>query len=145
MHDPLPFWSRWLQVASAAFALQSASWIGLGTLDPFGVYDRALADALFGRDVLTAGETRVFAFANVLLGATSAGFFVLLFFLARIPFRRGERWAFACIASGVLTWFVLDSAFSIRAGAAFNALYVNLPCLLVLAVPLVATARRFAR
>jgi hypothetical protein len=71
------FWSQWLQVASALFAVQAVSWILLGTLDPFGIYDRFLAESLFARHSLTDSERSVFAFANILLGATTAGFFCL--------------------------------------------------------------------
>jgi hypothetical protein len=137
------FWSQWLQVASALFALQAVSWILLGTLDPFGIYERLLAESLFARHTLTDAERSVFAFANVLLGATTAGFFVMFFMLARIPFQRGERWSYLCLVVGLLTWFVLDSTFSLIHGATFNVLLVNVPCLVVLSIPLLATARMF--
>jgi hypothetical protein len=137
------FWSQWLQVASALFAVQAVSWILLGTLDPFGVYDRLMAESLLARNSLTEGERSVFAFANVLLGATTAGFFVMFFMLARIPFQRLERWSYCCLTLGLLTWFVLDSTFSLVRGATFNVLLVNIPCLVVLSIPLLATARTF--
>jgi hypothetical protein len=137
------FWSLWLQIASALFAVQAVSWILLGTLDPFGIYDQLLAESLLARDSLTDGERSVFAFANILLGATTAGFFVMFFILARIPFQRLERWSYFCLVFGLLTWFVLDSSFSLMHGAVFNVLLVNVPCLLVLSIPLLATARAF--
>lgn len=135
----LAFWSGWLQAAAVLFVLQSISWIALGSFDPFGFYDSQLAQALFGRGALTAEETRLFALSNVLLGATSAGFFIMVGVLARIPLRCREPWAWGCLAGGIATWFVLDSLFSLASGAAFNVVFVNLPCLVVLALPMWGT------
>jgi hypothetical protein len=67
----------------------------------------------------------------------------MFFMLARIPFQRLERWSYLCLVLGLLTWFVLDSAFSLIHSAVFNVLLVNVPCLAVLSIPLLAMARTF--
>jgi hypothetical protein len=61
---------------------------------------------------------------------------VLFGFVARHGLRRRERWAHISLSASLGTWFVLDSVASVMIGATFNVLHVNLPCLLVLGIPL---------
>ena len=42
-----------------------------------------------------------------------------------------------------VTWFLLDSVYSISVGAWFNVLIVNIPCLMLVGIPLVFTAPVF--
>ena len=146
MHNPkIKFWSRWLVCASAVFAVLSLTWIFFGSFDPFGIYDSRLAGALFGRETLSASEQSVFGFGAGLLGATGFAFFVLCAFLAGIPFLNGEKWAHTALTAGIVSWFVLDSVFSVYMNAYFNVFIVNVPCLLAYAVPLAMTAPYFYR
>ncbi|HVO71423.1 MAG TPA: hypothetical protein VMT24_15340 [Aggregatilineaceae bacterium] len=78
------------------------------------------------------------------LGATVAGWGVFLAFLAHTPFKRRERWARDCMAAGIGLWFVLDTAVSLYHRVYFNALAVNVPLLLIVALPLWFTRREFA-
>ena len=139
------FWTRFLLVASALFAAQAASWIVIGSFDPFGLYKGLLAHALFGGDGLSPEARTTFRFGVGLLGATTAAFFVLVFLIVRHAFSRREPWSHRAVVAGVAVWFVLDSGFSLAVGAVFNVVLVNVPCLIILAIPLLATAREFAR
>jgi hypothetical protein len=69
---------------------------------------------------------------------------VFLAFLAHTPFKRRERWARDCMAAGIGLWFVLDTAVSLYHRVYFNALAVNVPLLLIVALPLWFTRREFA-
>lgn len=73
-----------------------------------------------------------FLFASI--GGTIAGHFAMLVFAAR----RGH-WGI-CLVS-VLAWFLLDSTITVLEGAWFNLWMVNLPCLVLVSVATVATAR----
>ncbi|MGI9173964.1 MAG: hypothetical protein ACR2GR_01415 [Rhodothermales bacterium] len=66
-------------------------------------------------------------------------------FIAAIPFRRGERWAWQAVLRGTLVWFVVDSAVSLWHGATFNVYLVNLVPVLVFGLPLGATWPAFFR
>lgn len=113
---------RLLSIASIVFAVQIASWVVIGSLDPWGWYDSMLA--------------------AVLLGATSAGFFVLFHMIVRHALSRGEQWAWRALTGALCVWFVLDSGMSAWLGAWFNIWLVNLPCLLITGVPLLRIRAR---
>jgi len=130
------FWRRWLLVASAVFALQGALWAVLGSFDPFGYYTRLLAAALWNLPELPPDGQRAFEFMLVPLGATTAGYFVLVHMLVRRAFPRREPWAYWTVVGALLTWFFVDSAFSLAHGAAFNVWLVNVPCVIVMGLPL---------
>jgi hypothetical protein len=139
------FWARILEVAAWLFAGQAVTWVVLGSFDPFGMYDQRLAWALVGRDTWSEETRGVLRFCVGLLGATTAGFFVLVACLARHAIARGERWAVRAVSAGVSTWFLLDCGLSLWVGASFNVWLVNLPCLFVLGVPLAVLWRGLDR
>lgn len=139
----LPFWTRWLLIVSILLAVQGMSWIIMGSFDPMGIYDARVARVLLDSDSLPASAKATFRYAVALLGATDAAFFVLFAIIVRIPFSRRESWAHAALSSSILTWFLLDSVFSISVGAWFNVLIVNIPCLLLIGIPLACTAPVF--
>jgi len=68
------------------------------------------------------------------MGGTTAAQGAMMVYLGR---RAGsEPWATpACLAS-ILTWFVIDSSYSLAYGAAFNVLFVNLPFVVLVVPPL---------
>jgi len=132
------FWRGYLLVVSALFAVQAISWVFIGSFDPFGFYDGLLARALYGQDALPADAGRMFQFAVAPLGATTAGYFVLVHAIVRFAFPRREPWAWWAVTAAVAVWFVLDSAFSIVHGAVFNVWLVNIPCVILLGSALAA-------
>jgi hypothetical protein len=132
-------WRRRLVALCMLFALVGASWVVLGSLDPLGLYERLLARAFFGAGSLGPLAGPVFRFMAGLLGATTAAFFVLAAFVVEHAFP--ARWAYRAVWAAVLTWFVLNSALSLFVGATFNVAVVNVPCLVALAVPLLALRR----
>ena len=139
------FWIQWLFGASVVFAMQAASWALIGSFDPFGFYESYAASALWGSSALPDDARRMFAFAVIPLGATTCGFFVIVAMITREALARRERWAYRAVSAGIVTWFVLDTAFSAAHGAWFNIWIVNLPSFLVLATPLIGMRRHLVR
>jgi hypothetical protein len=137
------FWRTYLLVASALFGLQGVSWILFGSFDPFGFYTGMMAWTFWGSVGLTSEAQKTFSFAVGPLGATTAGYFVLVHYLVRYGFPRRERWAYTAVVTAVLVWFGLDTAASLRHGAWFNVVIVNVPCLILLGIPLLALRRAF--
>ena len=137
------FWTNWLLIVSILLAIQGVSWIIIGSFDPLGIYDAKLARLLLDSDALPTDAKATFGYAVGLLGATDAAFFLLVAIIVRIPFSNRESWAHAALSISILTWFLLDSAFSISVGAWFNVFIVNIPCLLLTGIPLACTASRF--
>ena len=139
------FWRAYLLVASALFGLQGISWVLFGSFDPFGLYTGLMAQAFWGSTALTAEAQTTWGFAVGPLGATTAGYFLLIHMLVRYAFPRGEWWSYMAVVGAVLVWFGLDTAASLLHGAWFNVLLVNIPCLVLLGVPLFALRRAFGR
>lgn len=138
------FWRCWLMVASAMFGIFGASWAVLGNFDPFGIYTSLLARSQWGTGQPTSEALDTFAFMAVPLGATTAGYFVMVFMLVRFAFAQRQPWAYWTVVAALLTWFVIDSVFSGLHGAYFNIWLVNLPCLLIMGVPLLMLRNAFA-
>jgi hypothetical protein len=136
------FLDHWLFAVCVVFGLAGLLWVVVGSFDPFGLWDGMLAKAFYdGRTPESVDRFRRFILGP--FGATNAGCFVALALIARFPFRRREPWAFAAIAGAIGLWFVVDSAASIAHGAAFNVWLVNVPCVVLLGVPLIGLYSRF--
>ena len=138
------YWRKILLVLSAVFAALGASWGLIGGFDPVGFYEGHMARSLWRAERLPEDARRAFAFTLVPLGATTAGFFVLVFLIVRHAFPRRERWAYQAVVRAVLIWFALDTGLCAVHQAWFNVLIVNVPCLAVLGVPLLALRPYFA-
>ena len=136
------FWYRWLLTVSIFFALVGLyiaflpeGWV----LTPWN--EAAEREFFEGNPTVEATAFKSFLFGP--LGATIAGFYVLQVFVVWNAFGRKERWAWWAIAAGTLVWFAVDSLRSIQHGAWFNLILINLPCLLIVGLPLVMTYRYF--
>ena len=115
----------------------------MGSFEPFGIYDAMLSRTLLSADHLTGDSLIIYQFMIGLLGATDAAFFVLFAFIVRYPFANREQWAHVALTTGILLWFILDTGLSLHFDATFNIFCVNIPCLLILGLPLLATASEF--
>jgi hypothetical protein len=78
------------------------------------------------------------------LGSAMASWGMLLAFIAHYPFRKHDRWAWNCMALGILVWYFIDTPISIYFGVYFNALFNTILLALVI-LPLVFTRRDFAQ
>jgi hypothetical protein len=142
---PSRFWIGWLRAVSVFFFLQSCYWAVSGRFDPFGIYDGAMARALFGADALPADAERSFRFALAPFGATSAAYFLLQLALVHFALARGERWAWWAVFGAFGFWFALDSALSLAHGARFNVWLANLPALALMLPGALGTAASLQR
>ena len=136
-----PIWPRWLSLASAgimAFGLIMVLLPAL-TMEGFSllVYGSSSRIAGFGTE-----PGRYIALAHAVLGAVMLSWGLLLWFVVRGAFARGEREGWRMVALAVAAWFVPDTAFSLWSGFWHNAL-LNVLILLLYAVPLAATRSVF--
>lgn len=76
------------------------------------------------------------------IGGATAGQLVILAWMAKQAIARGERWAIGASLASVLAWFMVDSAYSLAANAAFNVVMVNVPTLVLTLPPLAWAALR---
>lgn len=126
-------WIVYLKGVSVFFAFQGLVWALIGSFDPFGIYDSLMAQAFFGQQSLPAAAQKVFRFVLAPFGATTAGYFVLQYFITAYAFAEKHKWAYQAIIVAFLLWFVTDTSLSLYYGAYFNIFMANFPALLLMA------------
>lgn len=133
------FYRRWLSIANAltlgigllaAFAIDSL---------PFSWYNAGMEATFFDGSKPPAEVQEFKRWTFAVIGATIAGFQLLIVLVSEYALRHRQAWAWWAITSSFLLWFCIDTGLSIYYGAWFNVLLINLPALLLVAVPLVAT------
>jgi hypothetical protein len=136
------FWQRWLFILSLiiiTFGLAMA-WLNDSAL--FELLNRQVDPVFWGAQPLPQEAIVFRGWTYGVIGATMAGWGVFIAFLAQVPFRRRERWAWNCMTIGILAWFLPDTAISLAAGVIFNAVFNSLLLALV-ALPLIFTRKDF--
>ena len=137
------FWQKWLLVVTILIIL-----FGLLLLVPNKsiLFDRLFNDrmaAIFWPE--TAVSPGVIQFQKWIfgvLGATMVGWGIMMAFIISVPFRKGELWAWNCIAIGIFCWYILDTVVSTYYQAIFNSI-LNTIILFLFLPPLMATYKHF--
>lgn len=91
-------------------------------------------------------DTNVLQLKNWLfgiIGATIAGFHLLVIMISENAFKLKQKWAYDAVLYSMVLWFTIDSSISIYYGALYNVLLINLPALFMICLPLVMTKRDF--
>lgn len=108
----------------------------------FDLFNRQIDPAFWNANV--GAEAREFQkWMYGVWGATIAGWGVFVTFVAHYAFANREKWAWNCLAAGVLLWFVLDTALSLNYHVIFNAGF-NIALLVAAGVPLIFARKDFA-
>lgn len=137
------FWQKWLfgfGLYLTVFGLVMAFFSQSRLMD--FVFNSQI-DPTFWDSVEPSAPTLEFqAFIYGVLGATIAGWGIFIAFIAHYPFKEKEPWAWNCIATGLIVWFLVDTFVSIRFGVGFNVV-VNTIFLLLALLPLIFTRKHF--
>ncbi|MFZ5908582.1 MAG: hypothetical protein ACOYYU_01030 [Chloroflexota bacterium] len=138
------FWQKWLFTTSVIVAVFG---LALAFFNHTPLFDALFNDHIdpqfWGGAALTPESLLFQRWIYGVLGATVAGWGVLLAFLARTAFRKRERWAWNGIAGSMLLWYLLDTAISLQFRVTFNAAF-NTLLLVLVALPLAFTRRYFS-
>ena len=136
------FCQRWLLILGVIIVVFG---VALGFLFPTLSYDLFLAQsdpAFSAMGEFTGGTVFFQQWISGVLGATMAGWGVCIAFIAAVPFKRKEKWAWNCLAIAVSLWFVIDTFLSWRFGALFNVVF-NVLIFLAAMVPLLLSRKYF--
>lgn len=136
------FWVNYLKGISLFFAFMGVVWAIVGSFDPFGIYDHYFAQTFWGTATLPEDARIATRFLLGPFGATSAGYFILQYFIAKHAFAKRELWAYNAIIFAFLFWFVLDTAMCLYYGGYFNILMANVTSLVGM-LPVFFTRRYF--
>jgi hypothetical protein len=139
--DRFFFWQKWLLAVCAiviVFGLVMAllSWTPL-----FSVFND-LVDDVFWPGGEPAGLNQYRLWVYGMLGATMAGWGILLACVVLNPFARREKWSRDAVASGLAVWFAVDTFISAYTGAYFN-VGVNVLLIVLAGIPLLMTRESF--
>ena len=136
------FWQKWLLVVSY-FSLGFGVLMALlGTTPLFDLFNDQLNFIFWGTSPAPSEVIAMHGFYYGLSGGVLAGWAIALIFLTQTPFKNREKWAWNCIISGVVTWYILDTMASIRFGVYFNVV-ANTLFLITLLLPLLSTKKHF--
>jgi len=136
------FWLNYLKFVSIFFACLGVMWALIGSFDSFGIYDKMWAETFWAKEQLPADVARAKTFLLAPFGATSAGYFILQYFIAKYAYAKRELWAFKAIIFAFFFWFILDTILFALHGAYFNILLANIPSLVAM-LPVVFTKKYF--
>lgn len=135
-----PFWVKWLVGATFGVIVFS-----LGLIFIPDTMREIFNQLYLPSDVETQFSDTAENFINFvygILGAVMIGWAIMLLSTILGGFRRGEQEAWITLSASMVSWFVLDSGFSVAMGFPENALF-NLAFFIVYAIPLGATYRQF--
>lgn len=120
------FWWQWLYYSSLLFAVSGLILALYGNNPLFAPYHRMLASIFFNQDTFPEGTQALYVFILGPMGATIAGIYLLLAYIARYPFRRKEKWARNAIVVSFSIWFITDAIVAITYGVLIHSLVIHL-------------------
>ena len=134
------FWQKWLFVCGIVmfvFGVLLALLYGTPVLDWLRI---GINGAFWPGEAKMPPSVQPYQFWLIgLLGAAMAGWGTTISFIAFFPFQKKEKWAWFCLLSGVLAWFVIDESLSIYFHVFYNAIF-NLGFLSMVLLPILFTA-----
>ncbi|CAG0931727.1 hypothetical protein TFLX_02242 [Thermoflexales bacterium] len=135
---------RWLLILGAIISVFGVALALLYSTPLFDIFRTQIDPVFWAAGELAGGTTLFQQWIYGVLGATMAGWGVCIAFLAAVPFKRREKWAWNCLALAVSLWFVIDTFLSWRFGALFNVLF-NVLIFLAVLVPLLLSRGFFRK
>lgn len=142
--DRFTFWQRWLFIVGLAVSVFGVALAFLNATPLFAVMHHQVNPVFFMEERICADARAFQAWIYGVLGAAVASWGVALAFIARYPFGKKEPWAWNCVATGLLLWYVIDTAISAYFRVYFNVLF-NTGMLVLALLPLVFTRKQFVR
>ncbi len=138
------FWQKWLLVVGIVIAVFGTLMALLSGTPLFDLFNQQIDPAFWGTNAVGESAKVFQQWVYGVWGATIAGWGIFVTFIAHYPFREKKRWAWDCLVTGMLVWFVLDTSLSVYYQVYFNAAF-NTALLILTLLPVVATRKHFAR
>jgi len=136
------FWQKWLFGVSLLVTLFGVLMAFLSGTVFFDLFNSRVNPVFWGSRE-AASDIKVFQqWIYGVLGATVAGWGVIMAFLAHYPFKQKEKWAWNALLAGLIVWFVIDTSCSWYFKAYFNVGF-NVVLFVLVLLPLVFTRGEF--
>lgn len=137
------FWQKWLTYSNIFGLIMGLLIAFAGNSSIFDYYNQETNDLFFQGNI---SENMISDFKNWLwgiIGATVAGFHILMIGISENAFKRQKKWAYITMWIGLLTWFFIDSSISLLYGAIHNVILINLTSMILICIPLIITRKIF--
>ena len=136
------FWQRWLLGLSLVIIVFGLGMAVLNSTPLFEPLNHQVDPVFWGSQPIPEAAEAFRGWVYGVMGATMMGWGVFFAFLVKYPLARKEKWAWVCMVSGLLAWYVVDTSISAYFQVYFNVLFNSL--LLVAAVlPLFLICKAF--
>ena len=140
-------WSRWITFLSFCLILYGVAMVFMPQ-----IMNRALVSTLlYGNNevlrnaFIASGEPQQTFLRTLsgLLGTVTIGWSIQMAWIAHLPFRQGERWAWNSLLVSVSAWAALEFIFKLTNGISGVGLFAHFGLWIAFAIPLLATYRDF--
>lgn len=138
------FWQKWLFIVSLVIVLFGAMMALFSGTKLFGVFDRQINPAFWNTENVDNSVRQFQKWIYGVTGASMAGWGLFMAFIVHYPFKKKERWSSNCFISGLLLWFVIDTAISLYFKVYFNAVF-NISLTILAILPLAFTRKHFVQ
>ena len=137
------FWQKWLLAVGWLITLFGIAMVLISGTSLFDLFNRQIDPAFWGTNAVGDSARQFQQWIYGVWGATIAGWGIFLTYIVRYPFNKKERWAWSCIAYGLLTWFILDTWLSFSYKVYFNVAF-NTGLLFLVMLPVMFTRKDFS-
>lgn len=137
------FWKNWLLAINILTVLIGVSIAFWGNSMLFELHNQGTRTLFFNGSDFPPNILMLKNWLFGIIGATIAGFHILIVFIVHFAFAQKQKWARNAIALAMVTWFTIDSGISLYVGAYFNVYLINIPSFFLITLPLVFTWKEF--
>lgn len=137
------FWQQCLFWANIMFIIMGLLVAFAGNSILFDMHNAGTSKEFLAGEAIEGDILRLKNWLFGIIGATLAGFHLLMVYIIKYAFKQKEKWAWNCMAFATLLWFTVDSGISIYYGAAYNVYLINLVALVFIGIPLIMTWKVF--
>ena len=136
------FWQKWLFAVAVLITIFGVIMVFVSGTPLFDLFNRQIDPVFWGVNAVDASAKQFQQWVYGVLGATMAGWGIFIASVARYPFRKKERWAWNCIAFGLVVWFILDTSLSYYHKVYFNVVF-NMVLFILAMLPVIFTRKDF--
>lgn len=136
------FWQRWLLVAADLLILFGIVMAFLSNTAAFALFNTQINPLFWGAVEVPTAAAQFQGWIYGVLGAVVIGWGIFLAFIAYYPFKKQEKWAWNCIFTSILAWYIIDTYISLQFNIVFNAIS-NTVFLIIFLLPLIFTRKDF--
>jgi len=137
------FWQRMLTFTNIIAVCVGLIVAFAGNSILLALHNSATKDLFFDNMELSINVLQFKNWLFGIIGGTIVGFHILMIMISENAFKKKEKWAYYAMWVGLLSWFIIDSSISFYYGALHNLWIINIPALIMISIPLIATRKEF--